>query len=136
MPIKNYRTHVAADKTLGDIQRILAKARASSMSIDYEHGKASAVRFAITVNEKELWFRLPCNPAGVQAALKRDRQNVTLDRARDVAWRIVKDWLDAQMAIVDAGQARMAEVFLPYLLQPGGETLYQKFENQQLKLRD
>jgi hypothetical protein len=54
--------------------------------------------------------------------------------ARNVSWRIIKDWLDAQMAIIDAGQAKATEVFFPYLLQPSGETLYQKFENQQLKL--
>ena len=46
-----------------------------------------------------------------------------------VAWRILKDWVEAQMAIIEAEMASIEEVFLPYLLR-GDHTLYQEIENR------
>lgn len=134
MAIKNYRTRVGIQKTLGEIQSILGKAGCRSVSIDYENNHPSAVQFALLFHGNDLWFRLPCNPEGVLACLKRDRVSANLDRAREVAWRTIKDWLDAQMAIIDTGQVKPAEVFLPYAIQPSGQTLFETFENQQKQL--
>lgn len=53
--------------------------------------------------------------------------------AQKVGWRILKDWVAAQMAIVEAGAAELAEVFLPYAMQRDGKTMYQAFEEQQHK---
>ena len=40
----------------------------------------------------------------------------------------------AQMAIVEAGQVQMEEVFLPYLTDGHGRTLYQLYQGGQLAL--
>lgn len=137
MGIKNYTTSIKAEKSVSEIQKILGKGGASSVSIDFEANQPSAVRFSLKVGNEELWFRLPSNPQGILSTMKRDGVRGSyrnMEQARNVSWRIIKDWLDAQMAIIDAGQAKATEVFLSYLLQPSGETIYQKFENQQLKL--
>lgn len=43
-----------------------------------------------------------------------------------MAWRIARDWLDAQIALIEAGLASMDEIFLPYaIIGRGGETAYQ-----------
>jgi len=42
-----------------------------------------------------------------------------------VAWRIIKDWIEAQLAIVEAEMVEMAEVFLPYAVTKSNKTLYQ-----------
>ena len=44
--------------------------------------------------------------------------------------RIVKDWCDSQMALIDAGQAELAQVFLPYAQTADGETFYQKLKGR------
>jgi hypothetical protein len=45
-----------------------------------------------------------------------------------VAWRIIKDWTEAQLALVQAGVAELAEVFLPYATHPQtGQTFYENF---------
>ena len=41
-------------------------------------------------------------------------------QAQKVAWRIIKDWVEAQMAIVEAQMADVAEVFLPYAVTNTG----------------
>jgi hypothetical protein len=41
------------------------------------------------------------------------------------------------MAIIEAGQAQLAEVFLPYAVTGTGKTLYQEFESgNQLLLQE
>ena len=42
-----------------------------------------------------------------------------------VAWRIVKDWVEAQMALVETQMVTTAEVFLPYAVMKDGRTLAQ-----------
>lgn len=137
MAIKNYTTSIDPAKTVGEIQAILARGSAKSVSVDYEKGYPEAIKFSLIVGKSEIWFRLPCNVDGVFASMKRDRlprSYCNTDQARRTAWRIIKDWVDAQMAIIEAGQSKAAEVFFPYILQPTGETLFQKFEDQQLRL--
>jgi hypothetical protein len=53
-----------------------------------------------------------------------------MQQAARVAWRIIKDWIEAQLALVESNQAVMAEVFFPYALEePQGEkTAFQVFE--------
>ena len=54
-----------------------------------------------------------------------------MEQARRVAWRILKDWVAAQLAIVEAEQAQMAEVFLPYAVESQtGQTMFQLFLEQ------
>lgn len=44
------------------------------------------------------------------------------------SWRIIKDWVEAQMAITEAGLADVAEVFLPYAITKG-TTLYKSIKS-------
>jgi hypothetical protein len=82
------------------------------------------------VNGNDIHFTLPVKVDGVAAALKRDREYRDDAHARRVAWRIVKDWCDSQMALIDAGQAELAQVFLPYAQTADGETFYQKLKGR------
>ena len=137
MPILNYTTKIKAEKTVGEIQGILATAGAQSVSVDYDQGLPSAVTFLIPVQGVPVNFRLPTRWRGVWETLKADpavpKALKTEDHARRVAWRIVRAWVQAQMAIIEAGLAELAEVFLPYAVNPGtGRTLFQDFREQRL----
>ena len=139
MAILNYTTKIAASKTVGEILTTLSKAGCRKITTDYDaQGEPAALTFAVEVNGTLVWFALPCNVAGVLAALKRDRKvpraNCTEAQARRVAWRIIQDWCEAQLAIIEAGQAQLAEVFLPYAITPGGQTLFQHLQGGTLKL--
>jgi hypothetical protein len=137
MPILNYTTQVKASKTVGEIQTKLAQAGALSVSVSYdEKRQPDALVFAIQIHGEFVNFKLPSNWQGVFAAMKKDRsvprrfQNE--EQARQVAWRIVKDWVEAQLAIIEAGMATLPEVFLPYAIMANGLTVYQQFESGRL----
>lgn len=124
-------------KTVAEIQRTLGIKGATRVAVDYVQGKAVAVSFGLDVNGFAVNYRLPCSVEGVRSALKREKK---MTAARDtaqcerIAWRIVKDWVEAQMALVEAGQAEVAEVFMPYAVYANGQTLFQAMKNHQLQL--
>lgn len=130
MAIRNYTTTISPLKTVMEIQTILAKAGAKNVSIDYESGVPVNVLFLVEFNGQFLSFRLPANHLGVYEALRKEQVPVkykTEDHARRVAWRITKDWIDVQLALIEAKKATLAEVFLPYWVGPDGQTLYNSF---------
>ena len=47
-----------------------------------------------------------------------------MKKAEAIAWRICKTWLEAQITLINLEQAKLEEVFLPYLVMPSNKTLF------------
>jgi hypothetical protein len=127
----NYTTEIEPIKTAGEIMGLLAAKGAQAIMIDYDKGEPVDLSFKIRINGQEVYFKLPCNVDGAFQAMKRMRippRYVSTDQAKRTAWRIVKNWIEAQLAIVDCGQAQMGEVFLPYALTANGQALFQRIQ--------
>jgi hypothetical protein len=138
MAILNYTTKIKASKTAGEIQFLLAQKGASAIAVDYQNGEPEALSFRLPINGNETAFRLPCNWRGVLSVMSADRKIAqsmrTEDQAKRVAWRIVKDWMQAQIAIIESGQALTEEVFLPYAVTGSGQTLFQRIQHDPSRL--
>lgn len=98
-----------------------------------------AVSFRMMCSGVMVSFRLPVQIDRIYVLLQRDskvpRKLKTRTQAARVAWRIVKDWIEAQLAIVEAQQAEMVEVFLPYAQNPNsGKTLFEQLSSDQFRL--
>lgn len=140
MPILNYTTSVSVDRSVTEIQKALARAGADSVSVEYSSGGVSAIKFVVKLGAVPVPFRMPCSIDGVLEALKKARMpksKLSREHAGRVAWRIVKDWTLVQLALVEAHQAQLTEVFLPYVVNDRGETMFQHFtKNAQKMLSD
>ena len=138
MPILNYTTTISVHKTAGEIQELLAKMGARTVVIEYSDRVPDGIAFEVEVNQRVVAFRLPSRWQGVHKSLMRstaERRYKSEDQARRVAWRIIKDWVEAQLAIIEAGAAELSEVFLPYLVNPQtNQTLFEDFKNGYLQL--
>lgn len=138
MPIMNYSTTIDAGKTLGEIQRILARHGARSIQVDYDQGEPEHVSFTLATPHGDRSFRLPANIDGIQdrlvEAFGAKSVKATHDQALRVGWRILKDWVEAQVAIIEAGMVSADEVMLPYMLTPAGTTVYETYEENELRL--
>lgn len=128
MAILNYTTKIDSIKTIGEITKCLVDHGATKIVCDYKDSIPIAVTFGIFINDNLVAYSLPANYSGVLKAMERNkkvpRSMVNKEQAIRVSWRIVKDWVEAQMAIVEAELADMAEVFLPYAVTKSGNTLY------------
>lgn len=133
MAILNYTTGISCEKTIGEIQKCLVAHGATKVITDYKNGLPSGVTFCLMVNDNFVAFTLPANYDGVLRAMKKDRKVpgrlCTDEQALKVSWRIIKDWVEAQMAIVEAQLADVAEVFLPYAVTKNGNTMYQEIKS-------
>jgi hypothetical protein len=130
----NYTTTIEATKSASECIARLAQHGASAIGITYELTKPIGLSFAIDTPWGPRSYALPVNVRGTHKALqvafrggKVPRRYTELDQAERVAWRVLKDWLEAQLAMIEAGVADMAQVMLPYMQTGDGLTVWQKY---------
>jgi hypothetical protein len=139
MPILNYSTEIAVSKTMGEVQSALARRGVTRISTLYDDtGNPAGLAFTMKTDFGPQDFELPIKTAGVLNAMKNDpkvpRSKQTIEQAARVAWRIAKDWLEAQSALIDAELTTLDEVMLPWMVDGKGETVYSIVRNQYLAI--
>lgn len=138
--IKNYTTKVPAKQSIDEIQQALVKNGALGVLYEYEQGtgRIHALKFLLPIGEKKVPFALPVNWRRFQAILK--KQNVSRAHDEDycyrVAWRCIRDWVLAQMALYETQMVELPQVFLPFATDAQGETLYDKVQSGNFLLGD
>lgn len=135
----NYTTRIAARRTVQDCLTILADAGADAVAAQYEDKQPVGLSFRLATPRGPRDFAMPVNIDGVHKMIRAGYRDGTLrggrseqawtsrEHAANVAWRVVKDWLEAQLAIIAAEMATLDEIMLPYLQLGGGQTLYQAY---------
>lgn len=140
MAIKNYTTSISFEKTIMEIEGILVSNHATDIFKQYEDGVPKRIAFAYKVNDKYLNFVLPMEAKKLFEILKKSNKVPhrlkTLDQAHRVGWRVIKDWIDSQMALIQINAVKFEQVFLPYLYDmQNNETLFDKIERKGFDLQ-
>lgn len=153
MGLLNYTTKIDPDKTAAEIAKILSMHGASAIMTEYDpvDNFVTALSFKIKMGDKDMSFRLPTNWKPVYEILTKNKkrppsyqgqrlahwQSEHKLQAVRTAWRIVKDWTEAQMALIETQMVTTGQVFLPYMILSGGKTLSEKMaENPTFLLGD
>lgn len=151
MGLLNYTTKIDADKTAMEISKILSLHGAKAVLTEYDEkeGLVTAISFRINVDSQDISFKLPCEWRPIFNILTKGKKNpFSYNKAKAnrwesewklqsvrTAWRIVKDWVEAQMALVETQMAATQQIFLPYAIMQDGKTLSEKMsENPQFLL--
>lgn len=140
MPIKNYTTSVPANRSIDEIQSSLVRHGAIGVLYEYEQGtgRIDALKFRLNVNDQPVAFALPVKWRRFQEVLK--QQNVKQWRDENyvyrVAWRNIRDWVLAQMALYETAIVELPQVFLPFAVAPDGQTLFEKVASSKFLLGD
>ena len=139
--ILNYTTTVDAFKTVSEIEYILMKHKAKSIMKDYDGETITGLSFLIDTGIQQIPVRLPVRIDECLKVLKKEKKENprkqikdTRDQAERVAWRILKDWVEAQMALLDIEMVRLEEIFLPYIQTNNGQTVYERLEEKRFML--
>jgi hypothetical protein len=138
VPILNYTTQIEVEKTAAEVQRVLARGRARAVMTEYgENGRPTAIAFEVVTPYGPRSFVLPVNAEKVFAVMCRQRVSPkfrTREQAERVAWRILKDWIEAQLAIVSTEMVALEQVMLPYMRTEDGSTVYERYEQREFGL--
>jgi len=140
MPLLNYSTSISAQKTAGEIMDILVGHGAKAILMNYgKDGQVESLSFQILTPQGEIGIRLPVDPDAILKVMSRQgvtRKYLHRTHAIRVAWRITKDWVKAQMALVETEMVRTEQVFLPYWITPSGKTLYEHLVDTKFQLTE
>lgn len=141
MAILNYTTTVDAYKTVAEIEYILVKHGAKSIMKNYSGETIVGLSFLLDTGYQQIPVRLPvkideCLRILLKEKKSSPRSNIkaTREQAERVAWRILKDWVEAQMALLDIEMVRFEEIFLPYIETKNGQTIFQRLEEKKFLL--
>jgi len=135
-------TKIATERTVAEIQKVLSQYGAQRIMTEYDNGEVVSLSFEILVNNVELPFRLPCRWRFIYDILK-SRRNKTIsnrgadalaDQSKRIAWRQILRWVESQLALVQTDMVKIQEVFLPYMMDVSGQTLYERLEQNKFNL--
>ena len=142
MAILNYSTIIEAGKTVSEVEYILMKHGANSILKNIAFDRTSeSLSFNVDTICGSMTIKLPVNINPVLIVLTKEKRKgnksikATKEQAERVAWRIIKTWVEAQMALIDIDMVKMEQVFLPYaILGDSGQTVFERLESKQFML--
>lgn len=134
--LKNYTSTVPAAKSIAYIEAVLLAHNVTKTQKTAENGRVTALCFAMNIDGSEVYFKLPARIANCEKVLqsKRSRRikpetaKKIAEQAERTALKIISDWVEAQMAMIELAQIKPLEVFLPYVLTTGTVTFYEALE--------
>jgi hypothetical protein len=147
--LKNYTSDVPVSESIRRIEEVLLRCGVKNIAKEYGlNQKIVAITFRVEEQSGRGWtIRLPADEQRATDALfldyadgqpiskdgqrieywsgrKRKQRKDFVAQGERTAWRIVKDWVEVQMSMIQLKQADLMEVFLPYAYD-GRRTYYQ-----------
>jgi hypothetical protein len=127
--IKNYTSSVPAATSMARIEEMLVEAGARDIHKSYDANQTcDAMIFVMAVPNipQPLYFKLPakvdqCNNAlwkqylkSVKKPSESMKQTIKAQAAR-TAWKLMHDWVELQLTLIQLEQIEPMEAFLPYV---------------------
>lgn len=145
MGLKNYTTKISARQSISEIQEMLQKIGAIGVIMEFEKdtGRVSQMKFGLEMEGKPIAFRLPLKWRESGLAISEDdsvprayqnRAKNDEDYCYRVAWRNLRDWVEAQATVVRLNMVKPVEVFLPYAVQPNDKTIFESLADDPSRL--
>jgi hypothetical protein len=146
--LKNVHTGVSAIKTIAEIEECLGQMGATGILKSMDKGEnrvhVTAVIFQMSLNDRNYRYRLPMEIEKARSVIKEmvelkiipykfSQEPLCTERAEMVGWRIVKDWIYAQLSLSKMNLADSLQIFLPFLWN-GENTFGELFMMNQLSI--
>jgi len=131
MPLKNYQSRSPLPNIFSAIEKTLASHGARQIVRDYDGGgRIVSISFSVQVNDQILGIKLPAKIDQVERIFQEQGVKYKPEQPYRTAWATIRDWIDAQMALIDWEVVRLEEVFLPYMVWQDGRTFFQVMEDK------
>lgn len=142
--LKNYTSTVPASRSVAYIESKLVANGAQKILKQYSPaGSLTGICFTLPVEGNDILFSLPARIENcervLEARLSSRAQPATRkkvpEQAERTAWKILSDWVEAQMAMIELAQVEPMEVFLPYVYDPIKEqTFFETVKEKKFKM--
>lgn len=134
--LKNYKSSSALPNIFAQIDKTLTSHGAKRIVKDYDNqGRIVSISFVVATKRGNMAVRLPASFDRVETIFKNDGYRYKPDQPYRTAWATIRDWVDAQMALIDWDMVKIEEIFLPYMVDNLGKTYFQYFEQGKLQIQ-
>lgn len=154
--LKNYTSSVPVSETIRRIEAVLIRCGVTGIMKEYvgTSGKISAITFRVKTEGVDVAIRLPANEEQAINALwlnyadgdklsgdgqrlawspyKKKKRADFVEQGERTAWKIIQDWIEVQMSMVQMKQADILQVFLPYQWN-GRQTYYEALKESNFR---
>ena len=142
--LQNYTSSISVARSIEYIERQLVARGSKFIQRSYDDDKkVTAIFFQVPINGVDVMFKVQAN---IDACLTRLQAMLSLrarpetkaklpKQAERTAWKIVSDFIEVQMTMIDLGQRTMMQVFLSDVYDPVTEkTCYERMAEGGFKL--
>jgi hypothetical protein len=155
--LKNYTSEVPVSQTIHRIEQVLIKSGVCGITKEYAdtNGTIAALTFRLYSFDSQVTIRLPVSKDSALDALwldyadgdklsddgqslhwsskkKKQRSDFTAQAER-TAWKIMQDWVEVQMSMIQMKQAEPMQVFLPYVMVDDQTSVFQQIKATHFK---
>ena len=127
--LKGYTVKDAADNYLSAINQILADFGADAVMFEYEDLEdrriIRAMSFRLLIGQNPLSIKIPLDWRKTAYVLKQQGYYKDDYHAYRVSLFNIREWLDAQLALLTCQMVELPQIFLPYMQDQGGKTFYE-----------
>lgn len=134
--IKNYTTTISVENTINEIETLLARYGAKKILKEYDDNQQiTYLTFMVKHDKSFVPIRLPSNPEKIVLLLNKkvDSGEIPkkfkndIEQSRRIMWRVVLDWVDSQMTMIEIGQKTLLQIFFADVCPIGSNlTLYDR----------
>lgn len=137
--LKNYTSQTTVNQSITKIQQYLVKAKAQRIMYEYDtYGNPEAIIFEVMTPNGIVPIKLPSRVDNVAKVMYKNSINKLtekeLNQVQRTAWANIRDWVDAQIALLETEMVKVEEVFLPYRVHESGKTYFEIIEDRGLAL--
>jgi hypothetical protein len=158
MFLKNYTSNVPVSDTIYRIEQVLLRCGVTAIAKEYSpvvSGKITALVFTVDFGDGagRVNIRLPAdekaavdalfkdyagndsisaNGQTVNSSYKKKSRRDFIQQGERTAWKIMQDWVEVQMSMIQMKQAELREVFLAYVWD-GRRTYFQALKEHGFK---
>jgi hypothetical protein len=138
--IKNYTSQVPSSRSVNRIEELLVMHGAKNILKIYDDARRlTGIAFIMQMpgSGNEMPFKLPAKVDKVEqklrSVIKKPRKgtlNKVGEQAERTAWRLLSEWVEVQLSLVELDQAEFIEIFMPYIYNHSTQqTYFEKIKN-------
>jgi len=131
--LKNYTSSVPVERSIAFIENKLVRRGAQNIIKRYnpQTKKLECIFFTMETKDGTFSFKVPAKVDQVEKILLESKRKITPSvlenvraQAERTAWKIMSDWVEVQMALIQLEQVEFLQIFLPYIYIPKKDLTY------------
>lgn len=131
--LKNYTSSQPASRSIMYIESKLVQHGAMHILKTYSpDGRVASICFTMNIDGNDINFKLPakidaCEKtllSNLSARARPETRKKIPQQAERTAWKILQDWVEVQMAMIELSQTEVLEVFLAYVFDTTSQTTF------------